>query len=819
MNKHQFLTLILTLLATGNVLAEEADTLKVVDVEEILVIAAPKENRKLREQPTAVTLLSQQDMQAAQVSSIKSLTGLVPNMFIPDYGSRLTSAVYIRGIGSRINTPSVGLYVDNIPYIDKSAFDFNYSDIERIDVLRGPQGTLYGRNAMGGLIKIHTKSPFTYQGTDFRMGAATHNAYNASVTHYHRTSERFAFSTGGFYDYDGGFFRNAALNNKKIDKGQSVGGRFRGIYLPTENWKVDLNVSYEYSDQGGYPYIYTGNINPANQSEELKPYIGTISNNQESSYYRNLLNTGLNLEYQAQKFTLSAVTGFQYLKDRMFIDQDFTKDDIYTLEQKQRIHTLSEEIVMKSKGNSRWQWATGVFGFYQWLKTDAPVTFREGGMNMMSRMLGGVIPSKIEVSMGPTSMNILPSLQITSPSLMVNGSFNTPLLNGALFHQSTFRDLFGLKGLSFTAGLRLDYEKMKMDYNSGTAMDYTVGIKGEMVRNGQVIKEIPMMPETALTVQSRYQGSISKDYLQLLPKFALQYDFRNNVGNVYATVSKGYRSGGYNIQMFSDLLQSSLRNDMMQQSKDEIMPNVPESFAGMVEKYFPDAGENPDARAATEYKPEQTWNYEVGTHLNLFNNRLRADGALFWLETRDQQISRFAGESGLGRETVNAGKSRSIGAELALAVAVTTDFTVNTSYGYTYATFKDYVTNARVGGELQEISYNGNYVPFVPKHTLTVGGQYTFRINPGHWLDRIQLDANYTGAGRIYWTEENAVSQSFYGTLNGRISFQKGRGQVDFWVRNALDKDYAAFYFESMSNGFLQKGRPVQAGIEVRCRF
>lgn len=819
MNKHKFLTLILTLLATGNVLAEEVDTLKVVDVEEILVIAAPKENRKLREQPTAVTLLSQQDMQAAQVSSIKSLTGLVPNMFIPDYGSRLTSAVYIRGIGSRINTPSIGLYVDNIPYIDKSAFDFNYSDIERIDVLRGPQGTLYGRNAMGGLIKIHTKSPFTYQGTDFRMGAATHNTYNASVTHYHRISEHFAFSTGGFYDYDGGFFRNAALNNKKIDKGQSVGGRFRGIYLPTENWKVDLNVSYEYSDQGGYPYIYTGNINPANQSEELKPYIGTISNNQESSYYRNLLNTGLNLEYQAQKFTLSAVTGFQYLKDRMFIDQDFTKDDIYTLEQKQRIHTLSEEIVMKSKGNSRWQWATGVFGFYQWLKTDAPVTFREGGMNMMSRMLGGVIPSKIEVSMGPTSMNILPSLQITSPSLMVNGSFNTPLLNGALFHQSTFRDLFGLKGLSFTAGLRLDYEKMKMDYNSGTAMDYTVGIKGEMVRNGQVIKEIPMMPETALTVQSRYQGSISKDYLQLLPKFALQYDFRNNVGNVYATVSKGYRSGGYNIQMFSDLLQSSLRNDMMQQSKDEIMPNVPESFAGMVEKYFPDAGENPDARAATEYKPEQTWNYEVGTHLNLFNNRLRADGALFWLETRDQQISRFAGESGLGRETVNAGKSRSIGAELALAVAVTTDFTVNTSYGYTYATFKDYVTNARVGGELQEISYNGNYVPFVPKHTLTVGGQYTFRINPGHWLDRIQLDANYTGAGRIYWTEENAVSQSFYGTLNGRISFQKGRGQVDFWVRNALDKDYAAFYFESMSNGFLQKGRPVQAGIEVRCRF
>lgn len=173
---------------------------------------------------------------------------------------------------------------------------------------------------------------------------------------------------------------------------------------------------------------------------------------------------------------------------------------------------------------------------------------------------------------------------------------------------------------------------------------------------------------------------------------------------------------------------------MMRQTKEEILKAVEgspsASYKDLINEMFPDAGENPDARSATEYKPEQTWNYEIGTHLNLFNNRLRTDAALFWLETRDQQISRFAGASGLGRETVNAGKSRSLGAELSLAAAITADFTLNTSYGYTYATFKDYVTNARVNGQLQEISYNGNYVPFVPKHTLTVGGQYIFRINP-----------------------------------------------------------------------------------------
>ena len=305
----------LTLLTTGTAWAEDfpKDSLKVVDIEEVVVIATPKENRKLRELPVATTLLSQKDMQANQVHSVKNLTGIVPNLFIPDYGSKLTTSIYIRGIGSRINTPSVGLYVDNIPYIDKSAFDFNYADIERIDILRGPQGTLYGRNTMGGLIKIHTKSPFTYQGTDIRMGAATYNDYNVSLTHYHRISDRFAFSTGGFYEHTGGFFENAARNNEKIDKSNAGGGRFRGIYLPTPNLKVDMTLSYEYSDQGGYPYKYTG----VTEGEETRPeYIGKIANNERSSYRRGLLNSGVNIEYQARTFILNAVTGYQNLNDQ-----------------------------------------------------------------------------------------------------------------------------------------------------------------------------------------------------------------------------------------------------------------------------------------------------------------------------------------------------------------------------------------------------------------------------------------------------------------------------------------------------------------------
>lgn len=758
-----------------------ADTIKVVDVEEIVIIATPKENKKLRELPAAVTLLSQQQMQEAQVTGIKSLTSVVPNLFIPDYGSRLTSAVYIRGIGSRINTPSVGLYVDNIPYVNQSAFDFSYADVERIDVLRGPQSTLYGRNAMGGLIKVHTKSPFTYQGTDLRLGAATHNEYHASLTHYHRVSPRFAFSTGGYYDYQGGFFRNATLDGKRVDDGQRAGGRFRGILLPTDHWKVDLSLSYEYNDQGGYPYYYEG----------------SISSNEEGSYRRNLFNAGLNLQYQAKGYTLSAVTGYQWVDDRMFIDQDFTAAPIYTLEQKQRIHTLSEEVVIKSNPGKRWQWTTGAFGFYQSLHTNGPVNFLRQGIEQMIEGNANQVFDRLAAE-NPKMPTM--HLSVNNEQLGVSGRFSTPALSGALFHQSTFCDLL-TKGLSLTIGLRLDYEKLKMDYLSAadpTDLGFSVKM-GPM----NITNKNPMVAEAA------YDGSLTTDYLQLLPKAALQYEWQKG-NNVYASLSRGYRSGGYNIQMFSDLVSGKLSNAMMDAiAADESFMRFGEMIGGMKR-------ELPEVREATYYKPEYSWNYEVGSHLTLWNGRLTADLATFLMETRDQQIARFA-ESGLGRITVNAGRSRSLGGEAALQAALTDALTLQAAYGYTYATFRHYVTNDR---QQNEVDYRGRYVPFVPKHTLNVGGAYRWHIKRKHaWIERIVLNAHYQAAGRIYWTEENNASQSLYGTLNGRLSLQKGNGQIDFWVRNALNKDYTAFYFESMGNAFHQKSRPIQAGVEVRCRF
>ena len=798
MKRHTVLLLLWTAFSAGlvpvkadNVLPE--DTIKVVDIEEVVVIATPKENERLRRQPVAATSFSQADMQSGSVTSVKALSSLVPNLFIPDYGSKLTTSVYVRGIGSRINTPAVGLYVDNIPFIDKSAFDFNYSGIERIDVLRGPQGTLYGRNTMGGLIRVFTKSPFTYQGTDVRLSGAMYNDYRASLTHYHRISEQFAFSVGLFYRHDGEFFKNA-YNGERIDRNDEFGGRIRAIYLPKENLKLDFTVNYEYNNQGGYPYAYTGLVSG---TEDRGDYIGRISYNHACGYKRNLLNSGLNVERHADNFILNSVTGFQYLRDHMDMDQDFTEQDIYTLVQKQNSKTLSQEIVLKARPGRRWQWTTGVSGFYQWLSTEAPVTFCEDGVKTM------VEDNVNEVFAGLKAGNPrMPDmwLDVTDSRFTVSGQFSTPTVSAAVYHQSTVNDLF-VEGLSLTAGLRLEYEKYWMTYDSGTQMGFDFNIRLPMAT----------IPLRDMQISPLLRGKLNADNLQLLPKIALKYDFSPNT-NIYASVTKGYRSGGYNVQMFSDLIQGVMTGQMIE-AIDEKSGGMVTQMAGDM---LPDSEVN--IEETTTYRPEYSWNYEVGSHLTLFGGKLQADLAAFYMDTHDQQLSRFS-ERGMGRITVNAGKSRSVGAEVGIRAQVTEAFSLNGNYGYTYAAFTDYVTNERTNGGMQEVNYNGHYVPFVPKHTFNMGGQYVFTLRSCDFLDNVTVGAHYKAAGRIYWTEKNNASQALYGTLSGRVCLNKGSGQISFWINNALNKDYQAFYFETMGRGFAQMGRPLQVGVDIRCRF
>ncbi len=802
----------------STIIAQERDQKQVV-LEEVDVVTSIKDQGLMREQPTAVTMLGKQELESHQVTSLKGTGAMVPNLFMPDYGSRMTSAIYIRGIGSRINTPAVGLYVDNIAYIDKSAFDFNLFDIERIDVLRGPQGTLYGRNSMGGLVRINTKNPFNYQGTNIKLGYASgDNHRNVALSHYHKLGEKFAFAAGGYYEAGDGFFTND-ITGKKVDDMQSGGGRIRGIYRPSSRWELDLTLSFDHSNEGAYPYYYTGTIAGQEQYESL---IGKISNNRYHTYRRNLLNTGLNVGYKANKWELNMVTAYQYLNDAMMMDQDFIQPDIYTLEQRQRIHTLTEEVVMKSRNSQRWQWINGLNLMLQTLHTEGPVTFYDDGMRWLEGNINRVMPSMEKIpmlqGMGFAGMGV----EFTGPGLFFGGEFETPLMGAAIFHQST---VALTSRLSATLGLRLDYEHQEMKYEAPAVVQYNFRMTNS--RNERM--SINLNDQTSSLL---YGGEMQHDRVKLLPKVALKYAW-NTLNNAYASVSMGQRSGGYNLQMFSDLLQGMVQADMMtniQQGVGSYMKELVDKTPNMP-KQIPDP-ENPGQMIALPdyvqrmmaqnmptfeqpnsdnvvYKPEYSINYELGTHLTYPEQALNIDAALYYNRIYDQQIARFA-PTGLGRMMVNASSSQSMGGELAMRWSPISQLSLTANYGYTYATFIDYDDGKN--------DYSGNYVPYVPKHTACMDAAYTFKINNSQ-LEKLTVGATVSTTGRLYWTEDNRVSQPIYTKADARIEAVMKAFSVTLWARNLTNTKYNSFYFESAGRGFEQHGKPMQIGVDVNVKF
>ena len=181
MNQKRYMTLLLfgVWAACAVCAPEPPDTLSTA-LDEISVTAV-KQMSALRNDPTAVSILSGKELERLDIVSIKGISDVVPNFFMADYGSRITSSIYVRGIGARMDQPSVGLNVDNVPYLNKDAYDFDLADIASVEMLRGPQSTLYGRNTMAGVINVTTLSPMRYQGWRIMAQATSRLAFKGSA--------------------------------------------------------------------------------------------------------------------------------------------------------------------------------------------------------------------------------------------------------------------------------------------------------------------------------------------------------------------------------------------------------------------------------------------------------------------------------------------------------------------------------------------------------------------------------------------------------------------------------------------------------------
>jgi outer membrane receptor protein involved in Fe transport len=335
---------------------------------------------------------------------------------MPEYGSKLTAPVYIRGIGSRINSPSVGLYVDYVPYFEKAAFNFDFFDVKRIEVLRGPQGTLFGRNTMGGVVNIVTISPVDYQGSHFGASGGSYGIFSMNGGHYGKVSPKTAYSLASNYSHNNGFHTNQ-YNGTKVDKLNSLGLRNRIIHELSQKLTIENIAGYEISRQGGYPYaLFIDSIGLP----------GPVSYNQSSYYNRDLFSDAFLLRYSGQNVEISSTSSFQLLSDKQGIDQDFTTDSLYFIRQLQHQLMFSQELIARYTGKNKYKWLFGAYAFYQSFNNSVEVDAYLQNLNYLKK-------------------------------------YDHTIEGYALFHQSSLAD-FPFKNLVLTAGLRLDAEKDVLDY-------------------------------------------------------------------------------------------------------------------------------------------------------------------------------------------------------------------------------------------------------------------------------------------------------------------------------------------------------------------
>ena len=749
--KRYWLIIIILISTVQNLIAAEtelSDSLFVTLNE--INITAVKQTENMLDEPEASTVLSEEEINRLGIVSMRGASDLVPNFYMPDYGSRITSTIYMRGIGSRMDQPAVGLNVDNIPYLNKDAYDFDLTDIASIVMLRGPQSTLYGRNTIAGVINITTLSPMVFQGWRAFLEAGNGGRVRVNLGWYHKFSQKVALSINGDYGHLDGFFRNE-YNNSKIDKENNFSLRTKFQYHPFSYLKIQNVLGANILRQGGYPYEYVGT--------------GKIEYNDTCFYRRFTLTDGLTIGYNNEKFNLTSITSVQHINDNMTLDQDFLPESYFNLTQKKKETSFTEEVVFKGLEDAgKYHWIAGAMGFYKYMDMDAPVTFKDIGIKTL-----------IEDHRNDANPHY--PIVWDTRIFTLNSRFKVPTAGVALYHESEFN----LNRWNFTGGIRFDYEHTDMTYRSFCDTGY------------EIYKETDgnFEPYRHVDIDIDDTGNLKKDFFTVLPKIAVTYKFRETGGNVYAKVSRGYKAGGFNTQMFSDVLQQRLMGIM-----------------GIGSQY--------DIDDVVSYKPEKSWNYEIGSHLDFPSKGLSMELTTFYIDCRDQQLTMFPDGTTTGRIMTNAGKTRSFGFEFSGSWEIKENIAFNLSYGYTNARFREFFNGIK--------DYSGKWIPYVPSNTLFLQGIYTLDISKirnktsieKNKRNNLEFDINMKGTGPIYWNEENTLRQNFYALLSASITWQWREWEFKLWGKNLTDTFYHTFYFMSMGNEFVQRGRGIEGGLSIR---
>jgi iron complex outermembrane receptor protein len=291
------------------------------DLQEI-VVTARKRDESLQNVPVTVDAFTEQTIRSAGIESPRDFVAMVPNMTLVEVQNVGNSFITVRGISQARNSePSVAVLVDGVLETNPYEFDQELTDIKQIEVLKGPQGALYGRNAIGGAIIIHTADPSDHFEGEGKLGIgngpsekaqlAVSGPIDAAGTLKYRASLN-------FYNTDG-YLENTYLDHK-ADPYRDYSGRLRLLWQPSDQWSADLRIFRDRVDTTAYYYViprddeanvFSSFTTAPNANDVTSP----IQTNNLGADFRDVLDTALKLDYSPGYGTFTAITDFNHTKE------------------------------------------------------------------------------------------------------------------------------------------------------------------------------------------------------------------------------------------------------------------------------------------------------------------------------------------------------------------------------------------------------------------------------------------------------------------------------------------------------------------------
>ena len=740
-----------------------------------VVVTARRVEEVAQDVPIPVSVVRGDLVSDAGAFNVNRLKEMIPTVQFYSTNPR-NSSINIRGLGAPFGLtndglePGVGLYIDGVFYARPASATLDFLDVDQVEVLRGPEGTLFGKNTTAGAINVTTRKPSFTRGIEAEVNYGTLQFVQAkaSVTGplTKTIAGRISFSGTG---RDGTTYN--VTTRQDVNNMRNVGLRGQLLYAPSNNLAITLAIDNTRQRANSQTQVIAGvapTLRPANRQwaqiisdlhytpPSYNAFDRVTDIDSPLRSYQDLGGASLNVDWKLGRGRLTSTTAWRYWdwdpsNDRDFIGLPVTTISAGTSTQRQ----WTQEVRYAGDATKTINFVTGAFLYSQRIDSD-PVIKQEQG-SAAARFL------------------LAPSAAASTPGLLDGYGFNQSLkydnVSAALFGQVQWSIGNRLRVLP---GLRLNYDTKNVDFDQQ--------VYGGLQTTNPTLVALKLSVLAPQAYKTNASDTNTSGQLTIAYKAA-------DRANVYATYATGFKSIGLNLN------------------------GVPT-----------DANNNPVLSAAT-VKPEHVRNYEAGIKTTPFK-AVTANLAIFDTEIRDFQAQVTNGSVGVIRGYLaNAERVRVRGAEFDGSARVGQHLSLYGAAAYTdgrYITFRDAPPPIEDTGGPQFEDISGTLLPGISKWALSLGGEATKRASlVGHTGQYfVALDTSYRTSFSSSATYSKYMVVPGYALVNARVGFRVASGwTLSLWARNLLNTEYFDLLTAAPGNTGLIVGQPGDqrtAGVTLR---